>query len=113
METLQKKISILICPEGTFNMSGKPLKSFFDGAFRIADELQIPILPVIFPDTYDRLNYRSVFSLTPGRCRAVFLAPVEVGGTGARTMQQLKETVYLTMEEEILKLDVNWTGRPE
>ena len=30
---LRKKISVFICPEGTFNMTHQPLKSFYDGAF--------------------------------------------------------------------------------
>ncbi len=33
-----QKISVFICPEGTFNTTHKPLKDFYDGAFRIAIE---------------------------------------------------------------------------
>ncbi|MGR9861211.1 1-acyl-sn-glycerol-3-phosphate acyltransferase, partial [Escherichia coli] len=40
---IKKNISIIIIPEGTFNETKKPLKSFFDGAFRIAVESQTPI----------------------------------------------------------------------
>ena len=54
---VQKKISVFICPEGTFNTTHRPLKKFYDGAFRIALETQKPILPILFLDTYDRLNY--------------------------------------------------------
>jgi 1-acyl-sn-glycerol-3-phosphate acyltransferase len=32
---LNKGISVLVFPEGTFNMTGKPLKSFYDGAFKL------------------------------------------------------------------------------
>src|SRR5688500_5285865 len=35
---LRKGISIFIFPEGTFNMTNKPLKDFYDGAFKIAIE---------------------------------------------------------------------------
>lgn len=108
MNALSKKISILICPEGTFNMTEKPLKSFYDGAFRIAVDLKIPILPVIFPDTYDRLNYKTIFSLNPGKCRAIFLDPVQAQGENELEVQRLKLEVYSKMEKEILKLKVNW-----
>ena len=33
---IHKRISVFICPEGTFNTTHYPLKSFYDGAFRIA-----------------------------------------------------------------------------
>lgn len=71
---LNHGISIMICPEGTFNMTGKPLKDFYDGAFRIAIECQKPIVPILFSDTYNRLSYHNFFSLTPGKSRAVILS---------------------------------------
>ncbi len=58
---LNKNISIFICPEGTFNTTHKPLKNFYDGAFRIAIETQTPISPILFLDTYDRLHYDGIF----------------------------------------------------
>lgn len=110
-DLLRNKISILISPEGTFNMTDKPLKDFFNGAFRIAVEIGEPVLPVIFPDTFDRLNYKSIFSLTPGRCRAVFLTPVYPVKTGGDGYEELKKIVYNRMEREITDLNVNWVSK--
>jgi 1-acyl-sn-glycerol-3-phosphate acyltransferase len=95
---LKKGISVFIFPEGTFNTSGQPLKEFYDGAFRIAIETQTPLLPVIFPDTVKRLHYSSVFSFTPGRCRALFLEAVPVDGLTAEDLPALKEMVFNKME---------------
>ena len=95
---LRKHISIFLFPEGTFNLTGKPLKEFFDGAFRMAIETQTPIKPVLFVDTEDRLHFRSLFSLTPGLCRSVFLKEIEVEGLTINDLQTLKETVYDLME---------------
>ncbi|MDH7460986.1 lysophospholipid acyltransferase family protein [Chitinophagaceae bacterium 26-R-25] len=94
-------ISIFIFPEGTFNETGLPLKSFYDGAFRIAIETQTPIQPLIFPDTIKRLHYRSVFSFTPGICRAIFLEPIEVAGMTQHDLKKLKEVVNGKMEEAV------------
>jgi len=58
---IKNGISIFIFPEGTFNESPQPLKSFYDGAFRIAIETQTPIKPILLIDTIDRLHYRSIF----------------------------------------------------
>ncbi len=96
---LSKGISIFIFPEGTFNVSPKPLKDFFDGAFRIAIETQTPIKPILFVDALERLHFKSVFCLTPGKSRAVFLEEVSVEGLGANDIQALKNKVYNIMEE--------------
>src|SRR6185503_1371259 len=59
---IKKGISVLVFPEGTFNMTHQPLKEFYDGAFRVAIETQTPLKPVLFLDNYDRMNYKTVFS---------------------------------------------------
>lgn len=99
---LKKGISILIYPEGTFNLTDQPLKEFYDGAFRIAIETGTPIKPLILPDTLDRLHYRSVFSLTPGRLRAVFMDEIAVEGLTMADMQALKERVAAVMTEQLI-----------
>ena len=75
---LGKGISVLVFPEGTFNMTTQPLKNFYDGAFKVAIETQTPIKPVLFLDAYRRLNYKSIFSLTPGRSRILYLEEIPV-----------------------------------
>lgn len=100
-KVLGKGISIFIFPEGTFNESGTPLKSFYDGAFRIALETQTPIQPIIFPDTISRLNHNTVFSLNPGTCRAVYLPMIGTKGHEETEVADLKQKVYLSMEEAL------------
>lgn len=107
---LNHGISIMICPEGTFNMTGKPLKDFYDGAFRIAIECQKPIIPIIFPDTYNRLSYHNFFSLTPGKCRAVLLPEISTCEFGIEQLPKLKEKVFEIMSAEILKLQPSWVS---
>lgn len=105
---LSKNVSVLICPEGTFNMTNKPLKNFYDGAFIIASEMNIPIVPIIFPDTYNRLNYHSVFSLDPGKCRAFILPAINTAGMDAIA---LKEKVYAAMEKKLIELQAGWISK--
>lgn len=105
---LKKEISVLIFPEGTFNTTGKPLKDFYDGAFRIAIETGTPIQPVLFLHTYERMHYRSVFSLNPGRSRSVFLPEVSVEGLTLSDVQALKNRVYRQMEEGLLQYKAGW-----
>lgn len=107
---IRKGISIIIYPEGTFNTTRKPLAEFYDGAFKIAIETQTPIKPVLLLDTYDRFNYKSFFSLTPGKSRAVYLAPISVDGLTLHDTAMLKEKVFKLMEERLVYYRGSWIG---
>lgn len=103
-----KGISVLFFPEGTYNLSHQPLKSFFDGAFRIAIETQTPVKPVLFLDNYDRLRYQDACSLNPGRCRILFLDEIPVAGLGGNDVDSLKEKVFQIMEAKLREYKVSW-----
>ncbi|HMK04777.1 MAG TPA: lysophospholipid acyltransferase family protein [Ferruginibacter sp.] len=105
---IKKGISIVIAPEGTFNMTNKPLKEFFDGAFRIAIETKTPIKPILFLDTYDRMHYNSIFSLTPGKSRTIYLDEVNVDGLTINDIAFLREKVYRIMEEALRRYKASW-----
>ncbi len=100
---LKHEGDILIFPEGTFNETGKPLKDFYNGAFRLAISTQTPILPVIFPDTVHRWHYSGWWKLWPGVNRAIYLEPIPVAGMTMNNLTQLKQTVYDAMESELKK----------
>lgn len=100
---LHRGISIFIFPEGTFNETGKPLKEFYDGAFRIAIETQTPIKPILFIDTVKRLHYRHLLQLTPGICRTVYLDEVPVEDYTLKDLPLLKQQVYKIMERGLME----------
>lgn len=100
---VRKGISIFIFPEGTFNETGKLLKDFYDGAFRIAVETGTPIKPVIFADTIDRLHHHSVFSLSPGKSRGIFLEEISVDGYSIKDVPALKQKVFTVMHNALKK----------
>jgi 1-acyl-sn-glycerol-3-phosphate acyltransferase len=104
---IKRGISVVVFPEGTFNTTGRPLKDFYDGAFRVAVETQTPVKPVLFLDTWSRMHYSSIFSLTPGRCRIVYLDEIAVEGL---EVQELKEKVYEAMEKTLLTYKAPWIG---
>ncbi|HUR10757.1 MAG TPA: lysophospholipid acyltransferase family protein, partial [Flavitalea sp.] len=107
---LKKGISIFLFPEGTFNMTADPLKEFYEGAFRIAIETQTPIKPVLFLDGYNRMNYRSLFSLTPGISRSVFLEEIPVEGLTLKEVSNLKFKVQKIMETKLIEYKASWIG---
>lgn len=98
---LSKGISIVVFPEGTFNITSHPLKSFYDGAFRIAIETQTPIKPVLFVDALRRMHPRSVFTLNPGINRSVFLEEIPVAGLTMEDLPRLKQRVFEVMWKKL------------
>lgn len=105
---LGKGISVLVFPEGTFNMGTTALKEFYDGAFRLAIETQTPIKPVLFLDAYRRMPYETLFSMTPGRNRLLYLGPVDVSGYSLNDVGKLKSEVYAIMEKKLIEYDAAW-----
>lgn len=111
-KVLSQGISILVFPEGTFNTTGKPVKDFYDGAFRIAIETGTPIQPLLLLDTYSRMHYKSIFSLNPGKSRALFLSPHPVEGLTAEDLPQLKQEVFRAMEAAAIENKASWVETP-
>lgn len=105
---IKRGISILMFPEGTFNETNKPLKDFYDGAFRIAIETQTAIKPVLFLDAYDRMHYMSILSLSPGVSRSIFLEEIKVEGLTLKDVQMLKQKTYAVMEEALVRYKASW-----
>lgn len=105
---LLKGISVMVFPEGTFNMTTAPLKDFYDGAFRVAIETQTPVKPVLFLDAYRRMPYESIFRLNPGRLRILYLDEVAVTNYTLKDVQRLKEQVYVLMERKLVEYKAAW-----
>ncbi len=105
---LKHHISIFIFPEGTFNETGNPLKTFYDGAFRIAIETQTPIKPVLFLDNYTIMNYKSLLGLKHAKSRAVFLEEISPEGYTLRQISLYKKKVFDQMEEKLKSYHAAW-----
>jgi 1-acyl-sn-glycerol-3-phosphate acyltransferase len=107
----RKGISIIVMPEGTFNMTDQPLKNFYDGAFRVAIETQTPVKPFLLLDAYDRMHYRNLFTLNPGKSRSVFLEEINVEGLTLDDVSDLRQKVYDIMETKLKEYKVSWIKR--
>jgi 1-acyl-sn-glycerol-3-phosphate acyltransferase len=66
---LQQGVSICIFPEGMVPEEEVQLAKFKDGAFRLAINHKIPVVPITFYDNKKRFSY-TFFSGGPGRMRA-------------------------------------------
>ena len=102
---IDRGLSICIFPEG-----GVPgdesllLDTFKDGAFRLAVDHQLPIVPLVFPDNKKRLSY-TFYSGSPGLMRVKILPPVESVTTEGEPLdrKELRERVRGFIYEELIE----------
>lgn len=88
---LQQGLSICIFPEGGVPDEYVILDQFKDGAFRLAIDHQIPIVPMTFADNKERLSY-TFFSGSPGIMRVKIHPFINTQGTTDQDRKTLKET---------------------
>jgi 1-acyl-sn-glycerol-3-phosphate acyltransferase len=100
---LNQGLSICIFPEG-----GVPedetilLDEFKDGAFRLAIEHQIPIVPMTFADNKKRFSFR-FFSGSPGIMRAKVHQFIPTEGLTLEDKASLKERVRQVILSQLLR----------
>lgn len=108
-ETLKQHNGVFIFPEGTFNESDKPLKHFQDGAFQLALKTQTNIKPLIFVDNLQRMHYSSIFTMSPGICRVVFLEEININNYHTDETSTLKQNAYENMHKTLVQYRSNFT----
>lgn len=94
---LKQGLSICIFPEGGVPEEHVILDDFKDGAFRLAINHKIPIVPITFADNKKRLSY-TFFSGGPGKMRVKiheFMATDSLTIDDTKTLNQKARTVIL------------------
>ena len=101
---LAQRCSVMFFAEGTRSRDGR-VKAFQDGAFRLAIEAGVPVLPLAIDGTMNALpKHGWVFSRAT--CRVHVFAPVETAGLGLGDVAALRERVRETIIREI----AGWRG---
>jgi 1-acyl-sn-glycerol-3-phosphate acyltransferase len=91
---LKQRLDMVIYPEGTRNRTTKPLKEFFDGAFKLAIDCEKDIIPVVLLHSAKVLPPGKIFFLWPHRMEMHLLPPVSYIG---KTTKELKQEVHQNM----------------
>jgi 1-acyl-sn-glycerol-3-phosphate acyltransferase len=92
---IDQNISVVIYPEGTISESGK-LRPFKNGAFKLAIEKQVPIVPVVNLNNWFFLQNGGFFKSNgrPGVPKIFVGDPIETSGLTEKNCIELKENVY-------------------
>lgn len=96
-EALSKGIHMLLYPEGTRNRTADPLKSFYDGAFALAIDTQMPLMPSVLFNTKKILPPEKTFFAWPHRIEYHILPPIPTTGMTRDDLPALKEKVFRLM----------------
>ncbi|MBK8228587.1 MAG: 1-acyl-sn-glycerol-3-phosphate acyltransferase [Flavobacteriales bacterium] len=115
-QAIDRGTSIAIFPEGTIPAFTPRMKPFKDGAFKLAIEKQVPIVPVTFIDHW-RLFGEPIELLSrarPGIARTVIHAPMSTIGLSDPDVPALRKRVYEVIEGPLLDDDARQarTSRP-
>ena len=91
--------SVIFFPEGTRSLDGK-IMAFKKGAFKMALDLELPILPVTLNGTRNVLPCNTL-DIFPGRVEMKIHEPISVEGLGDGDIGALMKKVRQTMIREI------------
>ena len=98
--------NIMLYPEGLVPEPEVLLAPFKNGAFSLAIQHQIPIVPITLPDCKKRFPFQFSYKYwvgKPGIVRANVHAPIETTGMTKDDMPALKEKVHQFMTEQLVE----------
>ncbi len=104
-EKLDQGRSVLLFPEGTIpDKKNVILGRFKEGAFRLAIENQVPLVPVILLGTQNALPDDGSLLLRPANVMLIIEDPIDTTGMTINDVPALKAKVYEFMERKLRRL---------
>ncbi|MBK9177359.1 MAG: 1-acyl-sn-glycerol-3-phosphate acyltransferase [Flavobacteriales bacterium] len=104
-QAIDRGTSIAIFPEGTIPAYTPRMKPFKDGAFKLAIEKQVPIVPITFVDHWRLFGepLEVMARARPGIARVVIHDPITTVGLTDADVASLRRRVYEVIEEPLLE----------
>jgi 1-acyl-sn-glycerol-3-phosphate acyltransferase len=107
-EAIDEGKSVVIYPEGGIMASNPPrMTRFKDGAFHVAIEKQIPIVPVTIPYNWIILPDHPMV-LHRRKIKVIFHEPIETMGLHLADTDILKEKIFKIIDGELRKHEVSF-----
>jgi 1-acyl-sn-glycerol-3-phosphate acyltransferase len=94
--------SVFLYPEGTISSAGK-LRGFKNGAFKLAIEQQVPIVPITFLNNWKLLQNGGFFKAhgRPGVCRIIIHEPISTVGMTEDDLVSLRSKVHAIISGDL------------
>ncbi len=100
-KTLQDGMSMVIFPEGTRSYDGT-MNSFKRGAFMLANEIGLPIVPITINGSFKVFN-RKAKSLTFGKLCMTVHDPITVEQHSGKNTKEFMQEVYDIIEKDLIQ----------
>ena len=103
---LDKGQSLVIFPEATIPPGAPTMKRFKNGAFKLALEKGVPIVPVTFLNNFKRLQVGAFFKVMggPGISRVIIHPPVETKDLGEEDLVNLRTEIFEVINRPLQEL---------
>jgi 1-acyl-sn-glycerol-3-phosphate acyltransferase len=103
-EAIEDNISVALFPEGTIPKNNHPdLIPFKDGAFRIAIEKQVPIVPVTIAFNWKILPDNGKYFIHNHLMKMIIHEPIETTGMTLDQTEELKRKTFDIIQNELKK----------
>jgi 1-acyl-sn-glycerol-3-phosphate acyltransferase len=106
MDQMNEKVktgaSFFICPEGTCNTTENLLKTFYDGAYKLAIGNKIPIVPLTFIGAGDLMPRDSII-IRPGKIVVYWSEPIDTSNMAMDDIPALKKQTTDIITANLLK----------
>jgi 1-acyl-sn-glycerol-3-phosphate acyltransferase len=100
-ENIDKGMHLIIFPEGTIGDHPPKLMRFKNGAFRLAIEKQVPIVPITFIDNWKLLYVGGKIHGRPGIARTIVHKPISTKGMTLDDVSALRDRVHAIIEQTL------------
>lgn len=104
-QEIERGWSIVIYPEGTIPINTPKLGEFKAGAFKMAIDAQVPILPITLIDTWRLFDSDPPLTAKarPGISRVIIHEPISTKGLEKKDLVNLRQQTFDTINGPLLK----------
>ena len=99
---LRDGMSLVVFPEGTRTFNGR-LNPFKKGAFKLAMDFRLPLVPITIDGAYDILPRTSTFNIKYGKITLTIHKPIEPSTTGKQDIESVMNETYNTIQSALPK----------
>lgn len=102
-QELDKGRSMFLFPEGVISKTAPRLQHFKNGAFKLAIDKQVPVVPITFLNNWKILQNGGFFKSNgrPGKARIIIHPPVPTKGMTEEDLIPLRDKVYAIIDSDL------------
>ena len=97
---LRDGMSLMVFPEGTRTFDGR-LNPFKKGAFKLAMDFKLPLVPITIDGAYDVLPRTSIFKIKYGKITLTIHKPIEPVTIGKQDIESVMNKTYSIIQSAL------------